>query len=206
MESFDWNAFYWGLLFLMLAIGFIAFAQTYNRDLHKKSGIRYKGKCPCCGLPEPTTARKQMKKEGGYRCVKCDTWVIPNMARRAQLIEAVAHPGARAVVEWSDGHECPLKSSLQWDICHYRVENGGLTCMIFGLPEDCPFRMKVEQPTKHSDVCHRIKMFLAHVNAVTAPHIHGNPVPARRLDDLNNKQIEMEEWLEGFSHTPIGKG
>lgn len=91
MESFDWNAFYWGLLFLMLAIGFIpAFARTYNRDLHKKSGIRNKGKCPCCGHPEPQDVRKLMKKEGGYQCEKCNTWVIPASRKSYEESQPVA--------------------------------------------------------------------------------------------------------------------
>ena len=31
------------------------------------------------------------------------------------------------------------------------------------------------------------------VNAVTAPHRHGQPVSKRRLDDLANAQLEYEE-------------
>lgn len=77
MESFNWNTFYWGLLFLVLVIGFILFARARNWDLHRKSGIRNKGKCPYCGHPEPKDVHKRMKKDGGYRCEKCDTWIIP---------------------------------------------------------------------------------------------------------------------------------
>lgn len=38
-----------------------------------------------------------------------------------------------------------------------------------------------------------LRHLLNKVNAVTAPHRHGQPISKRRLDDLANAQLEYEE-------------
>lgn len=43
-----------------------------------------------------------------------------------------------------------------------------------------------------------LRHLLNKVNAVTAPHRHGNPVSKRKLDDLANAQVEYEQALPGM--------
>lgn len=51
--------------------------------------------------------------------------------------------------------------------------------------------------------CEReLKHLLNLVNAVTAPHRHGQPVSKRRLDDLANAQVEYEESLAACDESP----
>ncbi len=51
--------------------------------------------------------------------------------------------------------------------------------------------------------CEReLKHLLNLVNAVTAPHRHGQSVSKRRLDDLANAQVEYEEAMSACDESP----
>jgi len=43
----------------------------------------------------------------------------------------------------------------------------------------------------------QIELFMGKVNKVTAPHRHGNPIPKRALDELSNRQLDIEKILYG---------
>lgn len=47
-----------------------------------------------------------------------------------------------------------------------------------------------------------LRHLLNKVNAVTAPHRHGNPVSKRKLDDLANAQVEYEQAVPAMDRCP----
>ena len=49
--------------------------------------------------------------------------------------------------------------------------------------------------TKEEDLYRMVKELILYVNPVTAYHRHGNEIPKRRLDELSNKQIDIEHAL-----------
>lgn len=70
----------------------------------------------------------------------------------------------------------------------FQVVAWGTTKQTWAIPAPTPDHEK-------SVLKKAVRMLLTRVNAVTAPHRHGQEIPNRRLDDLANRQIDVEKLI-----------
>ncbi len=54
-----------------------------------------------------------------------------------------------------------------------------------------------------NDLLSLLNSLLCAVNRVTAPHRHGNRIPQSALDDLSNRQLDIERSVENMTVRPI---